>query len=103
MLFWLANRISRQDFSRAQAILQRHAYKWEEIAEGLGFTHGEISIIKATPTLLAGAPTSYLDAMLAEWQQWAPRDARGSTSYATLDALRTAVDRAGIGLTAQEL
>ena len=86
-----------------QDILQRYAHKWEKIAQGLGFTPNELSIIKATPTLLAGAPTSYLDAMLADWQQWAPRDARGSTGYATLDALRAAVDRAGLGLTAQEL
>ena len=53
-----------------------------------------MSSIKATPALLAGAPTSYLDAMLAEWQQWAPGDVRGSTDYATLDALKEAVVRA---------
>ena len=63
----------------------------------------ELSVIEASPALLAGAPTSYLDTMLAEWQQWAPGDARGSTSYATLHALRSAVDKAGLGLTAQEL
>ena len=95
--------ISQQDFSRAQAILQHHSHKWEKIAQGLGFTPNELSIIKARPALLMDAPTSYLDAMLAEWQQWAPGDARGSTGFATLDALRKAVDRAGLGFTAQEL
>ena len=76
---------------------------WERIAQGLGFTANEISIIRATPALHAGAPRSYLDAMLEEWQQWAPGDARGSPCYATLDALREAVDRAGLGLTAEEI
>ena len=102
-LLFLAG-MSRQDFIRAQAILQRYAYKWEEIALCLHFTYEEISIIKANPALLAGAPTSYLSAMLAEWQQWAPGDARGSTDSATLGALKEAVDRAGLDpLIIQEL
>ena len=63
----------------------------------------ELYVIKAKPTLLTNAPTSYLNAMPAEWHQWAPEDARGSTGYATLDALRKAVDKAGLGLTAQQL
>ena len=95
--------ISKQDFSRAQAILQHYAYKWERIAQGLGFKANELANIKAKPTLLADAPRSYLNAMLEEWQQWAPGDDRGSTCYATLDALRAAVSKAGLALTAQEL
>ena len=75
----------------------------EDIAQGLGFKANEISLIKAKPTLQTDAPRSYLDAMLEEWQQWVPGDARSSTCYATLDALRTAVDRAGLALIAQEL
>ena len=50
-----------------------------------------------------GDPASYLSAMLSAWQQWAPGDARGSRDYATMEALSGAVDRAGLGLTAQEL
>ena len=99
----IATTSSQQDFSRAQTILQDYAHKWERIAQGLGFKANEISIIRAKPALYADAPRSYLDAMLEEWQQWAPGDARGSTCYATLDALRAAVDKAGLGLTAQEL
>ena len=95
--------ISQQDFRRVQAILQKCSHKWKKIAQGLGFTANELAIIKARPALLMDAPTSFLDAMLAEWQQWAPGDARGSTSYATLHALRKAVNEAGLGLTAQEL
>jgi len=41
--------------------------------------------------------------MLARWIQWAPGDARGSRDYATLEALRTAVDQAGLGRTAHDL
>ena len=41
--------------------------------------------------------------MLSSWLQWAPGDARGSTDYATMEALRRAVNRAGLGVTAQEL
>ena len=63
----------------------------------------ELQNIEATPTLLTSAPSSYLDKMLSVWQQWAPGDARGSSSYATLEALVSAVDRAGLGRAAQEL
>ena len=84
-------------------MLQHSAHKWEKIALSLGFTRDEIANIKATPTLLHSGPTSYLDAMFAEWEQWAPDDARGSTDYATLNGLITAVREAGMGRTAQEL
>ena len=50
-----------------------------------------------------GAPGSWLRELLVEWFQWAPGDGRGSTEYATLSALKTAVDRAGLGRTAAEL
>ena len=95
--------MSQRDFSRVQAILQHYAHKWERIAQCLSFTANEISIIRAKLALFADAPTSFLDAMLEEWQQWAPGDARGSTRYATLDALRAAMDIAGLRLTEQEL
>ena len=83
--------------------MQRRSHKWEKIAQRLGFTPDEIAIIKATPTHLLTAPTSYLDAMLEEWEQWAPGDARGSADYATLEGLIAAVRAAGLGRTAQEL
>ena len=73
------------------------------IGQGLGFTADELSNIEATPTLLTTAPRSYLDVMLSEWQQWAPRDSRGSTNYATLDSLKSAVDKTGLVKTAHEL
>ena len=84
--------ISMEDFTRASEKLQHHSFAWKRIAQGLGFTADELAIIEATPTLLIGAPSSYLNAMLAQWQQWAPGDFRGSKGYATLDSLRRAQD-----------
>ena len=78
-----------------------HSFKWKEIAQGLGFVPSELSMFEAHPP--NAHPSSYLRAMLSSWQQWAPGDARGSTNYATLEALKTAVDKAGLGRTAQEL
>ena len=83
--------------------LRLHASKWKEIGTGLQFTHPELSSIGADPTSLTNAPFSYLSEMLAIWQQWAPRDARGSKNYATLESLKMAVDRAGLGRAAKEL
>ena len=96
-------RLSEREFARISAQLSPHSYMWRRIGEGLGFTPAELSTIEATPTLLPGAPVSYLSAMLSGWLQWAPGDARGSRDYATLQSLRTAVDNAGLGRTAQKL
>ena len=95
--------ISAEDFVRVREILQRHAHKWKLIGQELGFTADELSIIEAKPTLLTTAPLSYLDAMLSDWEQWAPRDHRGSSDYATLASLKSAVNKAGLGRTAREL
>jgi hypothetical protein len=95
--------ISEQDFTAAREKLQKYPSKWRFIGQGLGFKHHELDAIQNQPLLLQTAPTSYLNEMLSSWQQWALGDHRGSTSYATLESLRTAVDKAGLGLTAQEL
>ena len=95
--------ISEQEFSRAHGVLMRHAHKWSQIGQGLGFTADELSNVKARPALFNTAPDSYLDAMLSDWRQWAPGDCRGSTGYATLASLKSAVNSAGLGRTAQEL
>lgn len=95
--------ISDGEFARASEILKRHAHKWREIGQALGFKADELDNIQSKPLLLIGAPSSYLHAMLAVWQQWAPQDFRGSTGYATSDSLRTAISKAGLGRTSQEL
>lgn len=83
--------------------MTKKADKWQEIGYGLGFNYSELDAIQRAPLLLLGGPSVYMDAMLSAWYEWAPGDARGSTSYATLDSLRKAVDKAGLGWTATEL
>ena len=95
--------LSPHDIPKILQHLQPFSNKWERIGQGLGFTFNEFQNIKAMPSLFNSAPYSYLRQMLSEWQQWAPGDARGSSSYATLEALVSAVDRAGLGRAAQEL
>ena len=63
----------------------------------LGFKKYEIQNIQAKPLLLTNAPRSYLSNMLESWSHWAPGDARGSKDFATLEALKSAINRAGFG------
>lgn len=102
-IFFIAMSICEQDFDRSSRILRKYSHKWREIGLELGFKGHELDCIHHSPILLSTAPNSFLDTMLSSWRQWAPGDHRGSTKFATLDSLRTAVDRAGLGLTAQEL
>ena len=83
--------------------LRPHAHKWKDIAHGLGFLAAELNCIEADPKNLINAPASYLYAMLDSWLQWAPGDDRGSRDYATVRSLSTAVDKAGLGVLAQDL
>lgn len=83
--------------------LAPYAADWKEIATGLGFKPYEIKNIAASPMDLIGAPKSYLLAVIGRWSQWAPSDARGSKSYATLENLRAAVNSADLGIAAENL
>ena len=83
--------------------LQEHSVKWREIGLFLGFRPSELDEVQVRPLLVATAPRSWLSAMLALWLQWAPGDSRGSTSFATLEALKTALNQAGLGVTAHSL
>ena len=73
------------------------------IGTHLGFISGELSNIQARPNLTPDAPLSWLRAMLEEWIQWAPGDSRGSTKFANIKDLKTALREAGFGVTAHEL
>jgi hypothetical protein len=87
--------------NKAHVILRNHSSKWRAIGTCLGFSGPELDEIQAKPLdLLHG---DYLGVMLSAWHEWAPGDARGSTSYATLLSLKIAVDKAGLGVTAEEL
>jgi hypothetical protein len=110
MYYWHAllpaantSRITGNQFTRAYEILKKFPHKWREIGSGLGFTFSELEVIQSRPFLLATAPLSWLDAMLADWHQWTPTDSRGSRQYPTLRSLRTAVSKAGLGQTAEQL
>ena len=83
--------------------LSKYAAKWRDIGIYLGFTTNELDIIQSKPALQTEAPTSWLQEILSQWLQWAPGDSRGSTSFATLENLKTALSRAGLGATAHHL
>ena len=83
--------------------LKNHAAKWREIGIHLGFLPGELRNIEARPNLTPGAPKSWLGVMLEEWIQWAPSDSRGSTSFANMDDLKSALKEAGLAGTVLDL
>ena len=83
--------------------LTKHSANWKMIGSYLGFSSGELNDIEARPFLLQGAPTSWLSAMLAQWLQWAPGDSRGSTNFATVKALKAALNQAFLGATAHDI
>ena len=83
--------------------LSKDAAKWREIGIYLGFGTNELDIIQCKPALYTGAPTSWLQEIISQWLQWAPGDSRGSTSFATLENLKTALRHVGLGATAHDL
>ena len=90
-------------FAHLLSQLEDHAVKWKEIGTFLNFRPGELNNIEVAPKNRTGAPKSYLSAMLEEWLEWAPGDARRSKDYATLNSLKRAVSKAGLGVTAERL
>ena len=97
------NKITDKQYTGARDILKKFPHKWQEIGTGLGFTSPELTAIQNRPALFPTAPLGWLNAMLDDWYQWAPTDDRGSGCYPTLRSLRTAVSKAGLGRTAEDL
>ena len=83
--------------------LTENASSWRGIGTYLGFRSGELDNIQGHPLLLSNAPRSWLSEMLAQWLQWAPGDSRGSTSFANLENLKTALNQAGLAATTHDL
>ena len=81
----------------------KHAANWREIGICLKFLPSELRNIAAQPYLMQSATLSYFEAMLSQWVQWAPGDSRGSTNFAYLEDLKSALNQAGFGATAHEL
>ena len=98
-----SNRLTDQHHGVLVEQLSHHTALWREIGGKLHFTQGELNNIQTNMLLSAGSPGSWLGAMLSQWLQWAPGDARGSTSFATLDALKDALRQANLGATAHDL
>ena len=95
--------IEKKHYSSILFQLKNYAADWREIGIHLGFDTSELKIIESRPNLFANAPNSLLSAMLEEWLQWAPGDARGSQDFATLESLKKAVDKVGLGRVAHKL
>ena len=79
------------------------AYKWKDIGTHLKFQQEELNNILANPLFMNDAPTSWLSALVSDWLEWAPGDSRGSTNYANLEDIKSAVSKAGFGVVAEEL
>ena len=82
--------------------LNVHASKWRMIGTNLGFRTAELDGIQSKPTLIPEAPASYLNEVLTQWLQWAP-DPASKRNFATLEALQSAVRRAGLARVAATL
>ena len=96
-------RLTDRHFPTLLEQLTKHSTKWITIGLHLGFRQHELDNIQARPLLLVGAPDSLLRTLLAEWLQWAPGDHRESTCFATLQCLKDALSKAGLGETAHSL
>ena len=96
-------RLEKEHHAQLFEQLSRCAAKWRIIGIYLGFHDDELHIIAAMPSLFHEGTGGYLREMLSNFLEWAPGDQRGSKQYATLEALKTAVDKAGLGATAADL
>lgn len=71
------------------------AANWKKVAWNLGFTRDEIQNIEQSSAKFSNTPDSFMDEVISRWVHWFPKDPRGSKSYATIEALKKAVDRVG--------
>ena len=101
--YFLVNRLTDDHHSVLLGQLTNYATAWREIGTYLGFTQGQLNNIQANQLLAMNSPVSWLNEMLSQWLQWAPGDSRGSTSFATLEALKAALNQARLGATAHDL
>lgn len=83
--------------------LKPHGSKWKEIGTNLGFRQTELTDIESRPPLFMGAPSSWLSAMLTEYLEWEPGDDRGTQECPSLESLKSAVSKAGLGRSAAQL
>ena len=95
--------IVESDHSDIYRKLELHAFKWRDIGRALGFLEGELENIQSNALLLTQSPPkSWLREMLRQWSQWAPRDSRGSSDFATRESLCSALLNVNLGQLAQQ-
>lgn len=92
-------RLNCRHFPSLHQQLSQHATKWYEIGLELGFTHKELNVIQNAALFVDDG----LGEMLSQWLEWFPGDGRKTTSVATLEELKHALRRVGLGLTAETL
>lgn len=83
--------------------LREAASSWQKIGVYIGLDSGELDNIKASPSLYADAPFSWLTAMLVKWMQLTPGNSHGGTNVATLEHLKAAISDAGFEEVAHRL
>ena len=83
--------------------LNDHACRWRDVGMYLGFRQGELDNIEGKPSLHSSGPKGWLREMLREWLEWAPGDSRGSSSYASIDSLKCALDKSGLSQTTLDI
>ena len=82
--------------------LNDHVWRWKDIGSSLGFRQGELNNIQAS-VQQQDVPVGCLRAVLSQWLQWAPGDNRGSSLFATLNALKTALRDCGLAAIASNI
>ena len=96
----MVSSLSESHLPKLLCKLNNHANKWRDIGMHLGFCQGELDNIERKPLLLNEGPKAWLREMLREWLEWAPGDSRGSSSCASIDSLKCALDKSGLAQTA---
>ena len=83
------------DIGDLMKILGNYSNKWNGIGMSLGFSSGELDVIKGNPSLFNGAPRSYLQTLLEDWVMW-PNEAHNTQP--TLSSLCNALRGTLVGL-----
>ncbi len=82
----LVGRLTEEDLPHLMNVLEPVASKWDSICLQLGVPQSTLSNIQAKPTLLAGAPQTFLRSGLYEWMR---SGAETCTVSSLANALRT--------------
>ena len=70
---------------------------WKSLGSELGFSTEELDAIDHAN------PQNQFKVLLGQWLEWYPGDRRGSTSFATYTALKSALMKAGLGDVVRDL